>query len=114
MQRAPFPLHVRIVLVLAGAFAFVSSIAPAQFADPDLWDTNGEARAFVLDGTTLYVGGTFTRANAVVGHFAVFDGTTGNRETAWPMVTRGGSYACTPDGSGGWYLAGGRVGSISR
>ena len=114
MHRAAVAPRACAHLLFLLALALASSVAQAQFADPNLWDTNGEARAFVLDGSTLYVGGSFTRVNSVVGHFAVFDGATGNRETGWPMVTRGGSYACVPDGSGGWYFAGGRVGSIAR
>jgi len=112
------PLRARASLLLLWAFALAPSVAHAQFADPHLWDTNGEARAFVVDGNTLYVGGSFTRVNSIVGHLAVFDEGTGNRETDWPMVTRGtspgGTNVCVPDGSAGWYIAGGRVNGIAR
>jgi hypothetical protein len=64
--------------------------------------TNGAVYTMVRDGTTTYLGGSFTYVGPNTGHGVPLDTTTGSPVIPYPKVN-GTVYAVAPDGSGGWY-----------
>jgi hypothetical protein len=97
---------------LAAALTILS-IATFASADPSAvsrlgWVTNGDVRAAVQVGSTLYVGGKFTRvgpASGALGSFFGVSPTTGERVPNFPLVD-GVVNAVEPDGAGGYYIGG--------
>lgn len=82
------------------------------------WVTNGEVRTAVQVGSTLYVGGTFTRvapSSGALGSFFALSTTTGEPSPQLPLVD-GVVNAIEPDGAGGYYIGGAftTVGGVPR
>jgi len=70
----------------------------------ETWVPNGSVSGMTLDGSVLYVGGTFDQVNLPTGSFASVDAATG------AIVTSGAKLqarvtAIASDGAGGWYVA---------
>ena len=103
-------LFVHIVVGLA-----VLSAAEAATVNEALWTTDGEVNAVVTDGTTVYVGGNFSRVGPFAGSGITFDATSGALPANWPQVI-GTVFASVPDGAGGWYIGGNfmYVGGVAR
>jgi hypothetical protein len=57
-------------------------------------------------GSTLYVGGQFTQIGTLTGSFAVAEAGSGIPSSITAQVEDGEVLAISPDGSGGWYIAG--------
>lgn len=97
---------------LAAALTILS-IATFANADPSAvsrlgWVTDGDVRAAVQVGNTLYVGGTFTRVGPTSGALGSLFGvspTTGERVPNFPLVD-GVVNTVEPDGGGGYYIGG--------
>lgn len=90
--------------------------APAWALDStpwaEAWVADGEVKAAVAVGNTLYLGGDFGFVGPPTGSFAAWDlGAGALASTAWQRVV-GTITAIAPDGAGGWYVGGGltRVG----
>ena len=102
----------RVLTLCVGA-----STTHAQVVDQQLWGVTPYAAisATAVSGSTLYVGGNFIDASAVVGGGAVADAVTGALWEHSPRVA-GSVNVVIPDGSGGWYIGGefGGVGSVAR
>ncbi|MCU1375007.1 MAG: hypothetical protein JWO68_2293, partial [Actinomycetia bacterium] len=78
---------------------------PATPTTPATWVANGSVDALVVDGTTAYLGGTFTSLGPSTGGSAALAATGGAPSSTWPKVT-GTVSAITSDGAGGWFLGG--------
>ncbi len=102
-----------------GLFLLISGIlllqisampAPAQeisnTPNESAFVTNGGVSAMVTDGTTTYIGGTFSQVGPFVGCGVPIDETSGYPLAAYPKVVNGQINAVVPDGSGGWYIGG--------
>jgi hypothetical protein len=87
---------------------FVASLRPfaqSNNAISDVWITNGEIKAMVRDGNTLYLGGSFQYVGPSVDFGAALDGTTGQVNASY-LRPNGTVWVSVPDGSGGWYIGG--------
>src|SRR5256885_3080520 len=82
-----------------------AGVGRAQTVDTTLWVTDGLVRAVVSDGSTIYIGGTFTQVGPATGCGFAIDASTGAAQLPYPRVA-GAVNAVAPDGSGGWYLGG--------
>ena len=67
---------------------------------------SGPVKAIAIDGNTAYVGGSFTHLGLPRHHLAVLTPSNDQPQEGWPGVDGGYIRASTPDGSGGWYVAG--------
>jgi Calx-beta domain-containing protein/beta-propeller uncharacterized protein DUF5122 len=72
---------------------------------PGLAVTNGEVRAMVESGGTIYIGGSFTQVGPMTGHGVPVSAATGLALSGFPVVS-GPFEVVTPDGSGGWFIGG--------
>jgi hypothetical protein len=95
-----------VIAILAAALAAASAEAslPASSTEP-LWMPNAPVRAAVLSGSTLYIGGDFTRVEPNTGSGVVVDPATGELSGSQARV-QGSVFASAADGSGGWYIGG--------
>jgi hypothetical protein len=88
--------------------------APAWALDStpwaEAWVANGEVKAAVAMGNTLYLGGDFDFVGPPTGSFAAWDLGTGALASTAPQRVVGTIAAIAPDGAGGWYVGG----SLSR
>lgn len=75
---------------------------------PRLMETDGTINAMSLDGSTLYIGGSFSYVGIASGSGAVLDATSGNLSASITAIPNIGSqvYTSAPDGSGGWIIGG--------
>ena len=67
--------------------------------------TDGEVDAVALSGSTLYLGGRFSRVGPATGCGVPLATSTGTAASGFPRVD-GPVYAAVPDGSGGWFIGG--------
>ena len=79
--------------------------AQSSSAVSDAWVTNGDIKAMVRDGSTIYIGGGFSYMGPSVEFGAALDGTTGLVNPAY-LRPNGTVWVSIPDGSGGWYIGG--------
>ena len=91
--------------LVAALLLWSAGVGLAQTVDTTLWVTNGGVRAIVADGSTIYIGGTFTQVGPATGSWVAIDASTAAAQQPYPKVA-GTVYAVAPDGSGGWYLGG--------
>lgn len=72
------------------------------------WDPHidGSVLSMALNGTTLYAGGIFSKANAIKSMGALFDIATGGVISSSPEIRNGNISVTIPDGAGGWYIGG--------
>jgi hypothetical protein len=84
-----------------------ASSVPSDLAD-DSWQPNGSVLDVQpsLDGTKVYIGGTFDYVGPTTGSSVRLDPTDGSQTGAWPNFSGGDVNAIVPDGSGGWYVGG--------
>ena len=87
----------------------------AQSVDPNFWVANGPVASVVRDGSTIYIGGNFTRVGPASGGGVPLDASTAAPLANFPKVA-GVVRAIVPDGTGGWYLGGSftSVGGLPR
>src|SRR5262245_23701802 len=92
-----------------------SGVGLAQTVDTNLWVTNGRVNSVVSDGSTIYIGGSFTHVGPAMGgagatrnNIAALDATTG-AATPWNPNANGEVYAIAVSGStiyaGGLYTS---------
>jgi len=125
-QRIPsvFPMHripsanCSLTAVLAALLVVAAASLPAELSNiPNeaMWSTDGDVRAILVDGNTIYIGGIFSRVGPVTGGGVPIGAESGLPEAAYPKVT-GFVSAVVPDGLGGWYIGGDftRVGRSER
>lgn len=94
--------HILSVLLV---FTVSSSLYASGDLNTQVWTTNGSVRTSVVDGSTLYIGGTFTYAGPYTGNLAALDMVTGSVISGLPKV--GGVVRTrVSDGAGGWYIGG--------
>lgn len=107
-------IHPLPVLALAFALAGPAELR-AQVPDSALWVANGEVRAMVESGNTLYLGGDFTEVGPSTGAGVPIDAATGAVPSGFPKVA-GYVNTVVPDGSGGWFIGGefNSVGGVPR
>ena len=103
--------------LLLGALALAAGRATARAQAPrrDIWVPNSMVRAAVLDGSTLYIGGDFTRVGPVTGCGVPIDLQTGAPAAGFPVIV--GDVTCAlGDGAGGWFIGGDftSVGGVPR
>src|SRR5215217_2927542 len=98
-----FMHRVLAVALTAAAAMPVAAVADPVTAPTETWVPDGEVKAMTLSGSTLYVGGNFSRIAPYTGSSARFDAATGALRKPWPEVV-GVVNAVAVDGSGGWYL----------
>jgi hypothetical protein len=100
-----------VVLGVATSAALIAALAApgavaAAVTDPvETWVPDGEVKAATVSGSTLYIGGNFSRIAPYTGSSALFNAASGELEKPWPEVN-GVVNDVVSDGSGGWYLAG--------
>lgn len=67
---------------------------------------NGDINVAVDDGSTLYLGGTFTYLGYYSGPGVITSAADGSVDAATPLFTGSTVEAAIPDGVGGWYVGG--------
>lgn len=89
--------------------------AHAQVVREDLPIANGTVNAIAVDGSTMYLGGSFSAVGPTTGSGVPIDAFTGTAVPGFPRVT-GQVNAVVSDGVGGWYLGGSftMVGGLAR
>src|SRR5437870_2782539 len=103
------------LLALAFAMAQPGAVARAQIVSPDFWVTNGSVYAAAVSGSTLYIGGSFTRVGPATGCGIPFDVGSDTPQGGFAKVA-GTIRTIASDGAGGWFI-GGRfsgVGGVAR
>src|SRR5215208_2377269 len=111
-----FMRRAMIAAVIATAVAAPATVGAATVTAPvDTWVPDGEVKGFALSGSTLYIGGNFTRIAPYTGSSARFEAANGDLKKPWPEV-EGVVNAIVADGFGGWYLGGDfrSVGGVPR
>ena len=83
----------------------LGSAAHAQAVRESTWVTDGTVNAIAGTGSTLFLGGTFSRVGPWVGGAGVVDRGTGSAVKPYPRVA-GTVFASTADGAAGWYIGG--------
>ena len=118
--RAPsgsLALRARLRIVCSALLLVAAStpLAHAQAILPEFSVTNGQVFAQALSGSTLYVGGSFSRVGPASGSGVPLDAATGAPQSDFPKVS-GVVRAVAPDGAGGWYVGGAftAVGGVPR
>jgi hypothetical protein len=92
-------------LVVLAAWSLVPALARAQTVDTTLWVTDGGVSSLARAGSTLYVGGGFTRLGPATGGGLPLGMTSA--APVPPFAKVAGTVNCViPDGSRGWYLGG--------
>lgn len=103
--------------VLATLLALAAPCAPAEAStlDTRVWVTNGRVNSVVRDGTTLYLGGSFSVVGPQTGGGVPVLASTGARLAGAPAVS-GTVSAVVSDGAGGWFIGGSfdSVGAFAR
>ncbi|GIW09961.1 MAG: hypothetical protein KatS3mg061_1018 [Dehalococcoidia bacterium] len=69
------------------------------------WMTNGTVYAVARAGSTIYLGGSFSRVGPPTGSLVELDASNGSYNPNWPIFN-GPVYAILPDDTGGWYVGG--------
>jgi hypothetical protein len=93
----------------------IGSHASAQVLEEKFWVPNGPVRAIIQSGTSVYLGGDFTRVGPATGSAVAMDASTGALLPDFPKVA-GVVNTVVPDGADGWYLGGAfqAVGGVAR
>jgi hypothetical protein len=81
------------------------SVVHAQAVRESTWVTDGTVNAIAGTGSTLFLGGNFSRIGPWVGGAGVVDRGTGGALRPYPRVA-GTVFASAADGGGGWYIGG--------
>src|SRR5690348_8250157 len=87
------------------ALCMLAIPARAQVARSDFPIVNGPVYGMVRSGSTLYLGGGFTRIGPASGGGVPLDSTSGASLAGFPKVA-GNVQAVIPDGAGGWFIGG--------
>lgn len=104
------------VFCAVASLFFVLSIAhAAPTLDQSTWVTNGNVQASVINGTDVYIGGSFTYVGPYTGNGVPVSSVDGSAVSSYAKVD-GSISAVLSDGSGGWFIAGDftKVGSLTR
>ena len=96
-----FSLVLLLAFWLTPAFSATLSSTPSDKG----WVTNGEVKAIATDGTSTYIGGTFSYVGPYTGTAVPLSASTGYAPSRFPKIN-GVVYAVVADGLGGWYLGG--------
>lgn len=91
--------------------ALVAGFGSSALAAPDLtlertFVVDGGVNAVASDGTTLYLGGTFTSIGQRSGQLALVNATTGVRDKSIDELGGGQVLALASDGHGGYFVGG--------
>lgn len=97
--RRAIAVSIVTAIVAPGAAVADPVTDPKRTFVPD-----GEVKAFAVSGSTVFVGGNFSRIAPYTGSSARFDSTSAALKS-WPEVD-GVVNDVVADGSGGWYLGG--------
>ncbi len=122
-MSAPIPRQARSVVqrVLAAGLLTVAmsewcaGVARPQSARTDFYVTNGTVFAEALSGSTLFVGGSFSRVGPPTGSGVPLAAASGAPLDGFPRVL-GQVNVVASDGAGGWFIAGAftSVGGVAR
>lgn len=107
MTPRPSPFAVAALATLLGLLRPLSVAAQTPPIGPVVpaWQPNGVVNALLLDGSTLYVGGSFDQVGPRTGTFAAIDAADASAVTSGAEI----SFAIdvvAADGLGGWFAAG--------
>ena len=105
MSPARFAISHALALALGGAALVRPSLAEAQSVRTDLAMTNGTINAELIQGSKLYLGGSFTNIGPATGSGVPVDTVSAQVVNGFPVV-KGTIQAAVPDGAGGWFLGG--------
>ena len=99
------------MLAVCGA----ATVPYSSTLDRNSYQTNGEVYAIVNDGSTTYIGGSFTQVGPYSGSGVPVSASTGVAAASYPKVN-GNVNAVASDGTGGWYIGGSftTVGTLAR
>jgi hypothetical protein len=89
----------------------VAASSSVGIADPALtldhtFVTNGGVTTTLVDGNTLYLGGSFTYVGQRSGGFALVSADTGAWNKSLPQTAGGAIFTIIPDGGGGYFVGG--------
>src|SRR5262252_2366833 len=101
------PVQPRISPGAFGLLALIALSGWTQSSAPldNFWYPDGPVNVVVATNGTVYLGGSFNYVGPYTGGGAVLDLASGARDDLYPRVD-GAVYVATPDGSGGWFIAG--------
>jgi len=104
-------------ILLAGFLSLLILPAPArtQTLRDEVYIPDGYVYTTAISGSTLYVGGAFTRLGPPTGSALPIDPVTGVHDPSFPRV-EGRVYSAISDGAGGWFIGGqfAQVGGLPR
>ncbi|MCB0276450.1 MAG: T9SS type A sorting domain-containing protein, partial [Calditrichaeota bacterium] len=83
----------------------LAPLAAQQF-DPAVFGTDGAVYALTQRGTTLYIGGEFSRVSPTTAHSAIFDLSNNHKVNASAARPDFRVQCVAPDGNGGWFIGG--------
>jgi beta-propeller uncharacterized protein DUF5122 len=117
-RLAAMLIHISLMLgCLLGILAWPVPAAAVStaVARADAWVTNGQVRAVVQTGSTIYLGGSFTYVGPPTGSFVLLGQGSGAPNLSLPRAN-GTIAAVAADGTGGWYIGGTftLVGGVTR
>ena len=86
-------------------FCLLSTGTKAQFADENVWCTDGIVNAVAQDANYVYIGGSFDYVGPSASNFAKITTSSVQPDVSYPAVN-GEVSGVVPDGVGGYYLFG--------
>ncbi|MFO0448540.1 MAG: choice-of-anchor D domain-containing protein [Pseudomonadota bacterium] len=86
-------------------FCLLSTGTKAQFADENVWCTDGIVNAVVQDANYVYIGGSFDYVGPNASNFAKITTSSVQPDVSYPAVN-GEVSGVVPDGVGGYYMFG--------
>jgi trimeric autotransporter adhesin len=78
----------------------------AQTLDAAVWAADNTVTTIARTDSAIYIGGSFKWVGPCTGGFVGLDPSTAKPQSQYPKMD-GGVQVAVPDGSGGWFLAGG-------
>ncbi len=111
----PKLFNFRLLAVLVFTLLFSQAKAQDPVLDTNMWVADASTNVIARSGNTIYVGGFFKRIGPNTGRGGIFS--TQNDELVNSLLKIDGNVSVsTPDGNGGWYIAGNftNVAGVSR
>lgn len=89
-------------------FSITSTQTQAQELELDttMWETNGNVKALVSSGNTIYIGGEFTYVGPKTGSGVILNQSDGKVTAKPSLKINGRIHTAISDGKGGWFVGG--------